>query len=485
VSTPRSSSNRLWDPAVTLPTEGSLAGVAVSQIGKLDEGAAGISRPPSTIAKHSRRILPHAAAFWILAVPFLMLFFASAAASPLYRVYQAQFRFSAITLTAVFAVYVLVLMATLLFFGSLSDYLGRLPVIAVALVVSAAACGVFLAAHSVGALYAGRSLQGLATGLASGPIGAALIDLQPSGSQRAPVVTSAFSTLGLALGALITSALVQYAPAPTHLIWWALLAIFVAGIVALLAVPEPGSKRPGVLASMRPHISVPRQARATFAGAVPCFIAGWALGGLYLSLGPSLAAEATASPNLLWGGLVIFLLTGVGTAAALVLRGISPRAAMLTGCLFLLAGVLVTFFAIATTSSAGFLAGTAVAGLGFGPAWLGAFRMTTALAAPAERAGLLAAIFIVAYLAFSVPALVAGVATTRFGLHSTAVAYAASLAVLVAVAVGVLLLRPAGKLSRPKPRDSVMPPGPCTGPSCAKSLGPPEGNSASTVNAAG
>jgi hypothetical protein len=67
--------------------------------------------------------------------------------------------------------------------------------------------------------------------------------------------------------------------------------------------------------------------------------------------------------------------------------------------------------------------------------------MTTALAAPAERAGLLAAIFIMAYLAFSVPALVAGVATTGSGLHSTALVYSESLAVLVAVAVGVLLVR--------------------------------------------
>jgi MFS family permease len=59
-----------------------------------------------------------------------MVFFASAAASPLYRVYQAQFRFSAAALTAVFAVYVLVLLATLLVFGPVSDYLGRLPVTA-------------------------------------------------------------------------------------------------------------------------------------------------------------------------------------------------------------------------------------------------------------------------------------------------------------------------------------------------------------------
>jgi MFS family permease len=318
-----------------------------------------------------RRTLPTTAAFWILAGLFLILFFASAAASPLYRVYQVRFHFSAATLTAVFAVYVLVLLVTLLIFGSVSDYLGRLRVIITALVFSAAACVVFLTAHEVGALYVARSLQGIAAGLASGPIGAALIDLQPPGSQRAPVVTSVFSTLGLALGALITSALVQYAPAPTHLIWWTLLAVFAVSIITVLAMAEPGVRRPGVLASLRPHVAVPRPVRGTFAGAVPCIVAGWALGGLYLSLGPSLAAAATGSPNLLWGGLVIFLLCGTGAAAAFALRSLSPRSAMLAGCLCLLVGMAVTFGAIATTTTPAFLSGTAVAGVGFGLAFQG------------------------------------------------------------------------------------------------------------------
>ena len=425
-----------------------------------------------TIRERSgRRTLPDAAAFWILAVLFLMLFYASAAASPLYRVYQVQFRFSSATLTAVFAVYVLVLLVTLLFFGSLSDYLGRLPVIITALVLSVAACAVFLAAHNVGALYVARSLQGIATGLASGAIGAALIGLQPAGSQRAPLVTSGFSTLGLALGALTTSALVQYAPAPTHLIWWALLAVFAVGIAAVLAMAEPGSRRPGVLASLRPRIAVPPQARGTFAGAVPCFVATWALGGLYLSLGPSLAAAATGSPNLLWGGLVIFLVCGTGAVAAFVLRGVGSRTAMLAGCLLLLAGVAVTFGAIAATTFVAFLAGTAVAGAGFGLGFSGAFRMTIALATPAESAGLVTAIFTVGYLAFSVPALIAGVAATKFGLHSTALVYSASLAVLVAVATGILLFGPGGKPARPVPASRpAMPPGPCTGPPCPQAV---------------
>ena len=44
-----------------------------------------------------------------------------------------SWRFSATTLTAVFAIYALVLLATLLVFGSVSDYLGRRRVILAAL----------------------------------------------------------------------------------------------------------------------------------------------------------------------------------------------------------------------------------------------------------------------------------------------------------------------------------------------------------------
>ena len=98
--------------------------------------------------------------------------------------------------------------------------------------------------------------------------------------------------------------------------------------------------------------------------------------------------------------------------------------------------------------------------------------MTIALATPAESAGLVTAIFTVGYLAFSVPALIAGVAATKFGLHSTALVYSASLAVLVAVATGVLLFGPGGKPARPAPASRpAMPPGPCTGPPCPQAMG--------------
>jgi len=398
-----------------------------------------VTRTASAPAR--RATLPRAAAFWLVAGVLFLLFFAAAAPSPLYGVYQAQWRFSAITLTAVFAAYALLLLVTLLVFGSVSDYLGRRRVILAGLAMTAGACGLFLAAHGVGLLFAARALHGAAVGTASSALGAALIDLQPEGSGRAPVATTTASLLGLAAGGLGASALVQYGPAPTHLIWWLLLGVSLAAAVAVRAMPETVPRRPGVLASLRPRVAVPRQARRTFGMVLPCLIAVWMISGFYLALGPSLAAQVLRSPDLLWGGLVIFLLAGTGAAASFAFRGVSGPAAMLAGCLALLAGAIVTLTALQTTSAAAFLTGTAVAGAGFGTAMLGAFRTVSARATPGQRASLIAAYFIVSYAAFSIPVVVAGVAITHFGLHRTALAYCTVIAVLAAVAAGSLISR--------------------------------------------
>jgi predicted MFS family arabinose efflux permease len=386
----------------------------------------------------------------------LVLFLAaSAAPTPLYRVYQARWGFSAAALTAVFAVYVLSLLVTVLVFGSVSDHAGRRPVIIAALAADTAASVLFLLAPGVGALFAGRVLQGAAVGLAATAIGAALLDLRPAGTLAALVTTNA-GTAGLALGALGTSVLVQYGPVPAALTWWLLLAAFLAAILLIAATPEPGTARPGALASLRPDISVPRPARGTFARAAPCLAAVWALGGFYLSLGPSLAAQLTGSRNLLWGGAVAFLLTGLGTLTSVAFRNAAPSAVMLGGCTGLLAGAAVTAAAVAARSPALLLLGTAIAGLGFGPGNAGAYRVIIARASPGNRAGLIAAISTVNYLALGLPALIAGIATTHYGLHDTALAYSAAVALLAATAAAGLLFE-ADPRTRP-PRAAASPP---------------------------
>src|SRR3954464_7578501 len=138
---------------------------------------------PATVAneKPSRRLtLSRRASFWVAAAFAFLAFASGAAASPLYRVYEDKFGFAPTTLTLLFMVYIVVLLGTLLLFGSVSDYTGRRVVLLAGLASGAAGCCLFLIAHGVGLLFAARALQGVAVGLISGAASAALFDLRPN-----------------------------------------------------------------------------------------------------------------------------------------------------------------------------------------------------------------------------------------------------------------------------------------------------------------
>lgn len=178
-----------------------------------------------------------------------------------------------------------------------------------------------------------------------------------------------------------------------------------------------------------------------FIVALPCMIGIWALSGFYLSLGPSLADQLVRSNDFVWGGVVIVLLFGLGVPVMVAVRRVSSSRVMFGGCMALTAGALITFAGIATRQSALLLIGTAIAGLGWGPAFMGAYGALVGLIRPADRAGLIASIYAVGYLAFSVPAVIAGVASSHYGLHGTALVYSVIVAALAAVGGGSFLVR--------------------------------------------
>jgi MFS family permease len=359
----------------------------------------------------------------------------SAMVSPLYGVYQTMWHFSPTVLTTVFSVYAFALLVTLLMLGSLSDYVGRRPMMVLALVAEAGAAAVFLTAHGLLSLYAGRLLQGVATGSASGAVGATLLDLQPSARPTLASTVNTTTAMGaLAIGALGSSLLIEYAPAPTRLVFWVLLFASIAALAGVAFTIESGTRRTVHWATFTPHIGIPSSARRSFVVALPALIATFALAGLYFSLGPSLAQSVARSDDKVWGGLVIFVLSGAGTLTALAFRELVPRQAMIWGSGFLAVGSGVTLAGVVDTSSVTFLLGSVVAGIGFGLGFLGSFRHLTALASLDRRSALVSSIYIASYLAFSLPVIAAGIAVEHFGLHDVAIVYGAAIAGLAALA---------------------------------------------------
>jgi predicted MFS family arabinose efflux permease len=164
-------------------------------------------------------------------------------------------------------------------------------------------------------------------------------------------------------------------------------------------------------------------------------IASWAVGGLYLSLGPSVAASLFDLDSHIIGGLVVTLLCGTGAATAFALRGRPVGDVLRAAAILLAAGMLVTLLGVEAASPALAAAGTVIAGVGFGESALGCFGTLARIAAPDERGELFAVAYVISYLAFSLPAVLAGFASTAIGLHTTAVLYGVGVSALSLVAL--------------------------------------------------
>jgi MFS family permease len=177
---------------------------------------------------------------------------------------------------------------------------------------------------------------------------------------------------------------------------------------------------------------VPKQARRSFAVLSLGLIAVWAVGGFYLSLGPSLALLLLKTHSHLVGGLTVTVLAGVATVGQLLLGKTAPLRAAVLGLAMLVLGLVLVLISVAQASAWLLFVGTAVLGLGWGTTFLGAFRSLSALADPQNRGELMAAVYVVAYLSMSVPAVVAGLVSSHLGLHRTAEDFT--------VAVGVVCL---------------------------------------------
>jgi MFS family permease len=375
--------------------------------------------------------------FAAIGVIFVVFMAASAAPTPLYVVYQQQWGFSATVLTLVFAVYVFALIASLLLFGALSDFVGRRPVLASAIALEAIALLLFAVAGNVGVLLVARVLQGIATGAAMTTLGATLVDLNPPHAPgRAGVVNGVAPVGGLAVGAIGCGALVQFAPAPTHLVFLLLFAGMILAAVVTALMPETTVPRPGGLGSLAPRLGIPVRLRRDVYALLPILIASWALGGLYLSLGPSVAAGLFGLTNHLVGGLVVTLLCGTGALTAFMLRSWPAGRLLGISSTLLGSGTVLTLIGIETGSAVLAAVGTVVAGIGFGASALACFGTFARLAAPAERGELFSVAYVISYLAFSIPAVIAGLASTGFGLRATTTVYGL-VVVALCVAAGV------------------------------------------------
>jgi hypothetical protein len=177
-------------------------------------------------------------------------------------------------------------------------------------------------------------------------------------------------------------------------------------------------------------VAVPRAARTEFAAAVPVLVSAWMLAALYIGLIPTVLHGLFDRHDGLLDGVTVFLEPGVAALAGILLATrLSPRRTTVLGGVTVLAGAVLFLAGVALGVLPLLWIAGVVGGVGFGGSFSGALRTISPLALPERRAGLFAAVYLVAYLAFGVPAIVAGFLVGPLGLFVTVLVFTGVIAV--------------------------------------------------------
>jgi hypothetical protein len=371
-----------------------------------------------------------AAAMGLIAIGFA----GSTMITPLYALYQANFGFSAVVLTIVYAAYVIGNITALLFLGRLSDRIGRRPIAFAAIALCLAAAVIFLTAQGAASLFAGRVVSGLAVGLASGTGTAWLVDLAPHDRARATLLATQANMAGIGLGPLITGQLATFAPRPLALPFLVYGAA-TAAVGALVARSrETIATGPIEPALFRPQFALPQDTRAAFVAPAVTSFAIFAFVGFYAALLPSILHQAMhlASPAI--GGAILAQLFAVAAATMLATRRVFSRTAMLSALVSIAPALALMVLAQAQQSLALLILATTCGGVALALGYRGSLEIVNMIAPAGRRAGLVSVYLVICFIGNSIPVIGVAIVTARAGPVAASETFAGVMLALVAIA---------------------------------------------------
>ncbi|MFE6865082.1 MFS transporter [Kitasatospora sp. NPDC057692] len=380
--------------------------------------------------------------------------------TPLYPLYQHAFGFSTFTVTVIFAVYALGVVAGLLVLGRLSDQIGRRPVMVTALLLAAAAAGLFEAADSLPWLLAARVLSGFGAALVTGSATAALLDLAPPEHRlRAQTVALGANMGGLAGGTLFAGILAEWAGSPLRLPWTVTLVLTGLALLGLLAVPEtvPAEVRSASRFRLRLQpLHVPPAIRPAFLRAALAGGAGFAVTGVLTAVSGLFLATVLDLRHHALTGLVValaFLSIAVGQ---LLVRVLPPPRALPLACAGLVLAAALVAGALLSATLPPLLLGACVNGLATGTAIGTGLGTINGGVAPQQRGETVSAFFAVLFTMLSLPVIGVGVLVRETGLRTGGVVFSGVVALLALVIAAGLVRRPggAGRVSSARPEEA-------------------------------
>lgn len=380
--------------------------------------------------------LPSSLALAGTATAFASLYLGAGALTPLLVDYKARFDFAPEMLNVAFAVYAAGFLIAVLVFGSLSDFIGRRPVLIAGLIVQLASNLLFLGALDVSWVIAGRIVQGVASGAATAAFTAMMVELAPPANKRlGTILGSVTLTGGLALGSLFGGLVIELTSAANTIIFSVLIAMTILGGLVAIFSRETVERAPGAIRSMIPRIAVPPAARAEFLAAAPVVAAVWMLAGLSGGIAPNMVRSVFGIESAFLGGFAGFVAPAVAVVIGFAFVRLPSRKAMVIGIYASIIGSVAIIGGVFIGSLPLMIVGQAIAGVGFGSSFTAALQLLIPLVQPHHRAGIVAAIYVVSYAAFGIPIVIEGQLVAPLGEVPAIVCYTVLTIILAVISL--------------------------------------------------
>ncbi|WP_344376559.1 MFS transporter [Agromyces tropicus] len=384
------------------------------------------------------RLTPRRAAATLGAIAFAYAVVMAGTTLPtsLYPALQRAFGLSTAASTQLFAIYAVTVLAGLIAFGSISDRVGRRPVLYLGLSAAIASGILYATASSIPLLFVARAMSGVSAALVTGTATAFLVD-SASRPRLGASVASAANMLGLGLGPILAAVVaarfpeqVVSAPFVVH------AGLSAIACLALLAAAE----RPRRLHRRRFEIllpAVPRSALPRFLRASAASV-GFVIMGACTAISAILLTAVNGRPDIIVVGAVgstIFLATAAGQLVG-ARSGARWRELGFLAIVLGLVGIGSAALVPPSLSIAVLVGGLSLAGVGHGVLFPRALALTIADVAPDRRARASAAYWCVAYAFTAVGAVAVGGLCALWGERTGVPVYAGAMLV-VSTAAGI------------------------------------------------
>lgn len=332
---------------------------------------------------------------------------------------QAKWNLPPVMSTVIFVAYTVSLLITMLYCGSVSDVVGRRPVLLVGTGLQLVSLMILAWAPDLGAVIAARGGEGVATGLCLSAMGAGLVEDHRGQPGTGALINNTLTSIGTAVGAMSCALLLSTFDRRTAVPYVVASWLTLAFLGAIAFSTHDGARQRLHWRLIGPRLSASPAARRRMLASMPVAVAAASASGLTLTLSPALIREITGSagPVRSAAAATSFMLASGITMVVVCRRRatrvlISSAGALIAGAGTIVAGAESRLMVV-------LLGGVLLEGFGFGAAIDGAIRYVLEVAAPTQRAGTLSAVLLIIYAATSIPTVVAGLIADEAGLITT------------------------------------------------------------------